>query len=227
MTAGDPDSPAPPPASPPTIPAGAAGIATPPPEPVPEVAPVPPSTPTTADSSQAAPASVAPAAPPPTPRAAPGPQLPSVAHRAVVAVVVSLVLLIVLVFLPVVLLNRLAGLSGQGIAFSTSITTTTVIVYGVLVSILYGLRSALRPTRAYGPLTAVVSLVGIVYLLYLARVATFTVGGSNTSIGLDVGPFITLLALVPLFGVLSGIVTTVEDFARPGERLRVEYPAAA
>jgi len=212
---------------PPTIPPGAAGIGTPPPAPVPATRSTPEPTSPLVDEAPPAPVPVAPARSPPAPALSPSVQIPGNARRAVVAVVVCLVLLIVLVFLPVVLLNRLAGLSGQGVSFSTSLTTSTVIVYGVVVSVLYGLRSALRPTRAYGPLTVLVSLVGIVYLLYLARLATFTIGGSDTTIGLDAAPFVTLLALVPLFGVLSGIVVTVEDFARPGERLRVDYPAPA
>lgn len=195
------------PATPETpVPPGAYGT----PTPVPFSAGQPPAAPS---------APLAPPVPPPSP---PAYSAPSVARRVVVAVLVSIGFLVLLVAGPEYALRRLAS---ADVGFTTPLNEQIVIGYGLVVSMLYGLRSALRPSRAFGPLTILASLLGVAYLLYLSTVATFAVGVSETVVGVSVGTFVRLLALVPLFGVLSGIVTTVEDVRHPGERLAVDYPA--
>lgn len=207
-----------PPSPPPAVPPGAAGTPTPAPAPVPEdlpLAPAPapePSPPTPA---------VAPT-PPPMP---PPPSLPSTARQVAVGAAITVALLLLLVVIPLQVLARLQNLSGA--AFTLALTNGDILLYGVVVAVLYGLRAALRPTKGFGPLTIAASGVSLVYLLYLARHATFGVSGGDIGIQIGLGPFFALLALVPLFGLLAGIVTTVEDFARPGERVRYEYPAYA
>lgn len=213
---------APPPSPPPSVPPGAAGTPTPAPGPVPEDLPLTPEPAVEPAAASAPPVTAAPPAPPPAPRL---PALPSIARRVLVGVGITVALLLLLVIVPLQVIARLNALSGAG--FSLSLPNSDIVLYGVAVALLYGLRAAFRPSRAFGPLTIAASGVSVLYLLYLARHATFSVTGGDVGIQLGAGPFFMLLAIVPLFGVLSGIVTSVEDFARPGERLSYEYPAYA
>lgn len=202
-------------AAPPTVPLGAYGTPTPPP------------TYPSEDPSVPAPPPPAPPEPRATPRpsaAAPrGPtvRIPSLARRVVVGSLLTLVLIFFLVVLPLALLSRLEHLPTVSLTFP--VTRTEVAAYGTALAVLYGLRSVGRPTLAFGPLSVLVSGLGIAYLLFLAQAPPLTVGVRDISLSLGIGPWLVLLALVPLFGLLAGLVATVEDLARPGERVRVEY----
>ncbi len=154
----------------------------------------------------------------------PGPasvKVPSLGRRLILGALVFVGLFIGVVVVPVSLFQTLAG---YGVASGLGLSTVELVGTGL--AALGAVRYVLRPTRAYGPVAALFSTVTLLYLLYLSARAHLSVGFSGQgTFSLDYGMVLALLAIVPLFGLAAAIVTTVEDVARPGERLRVEYPA--
>jgi hypothetical protein len=167
-----------------------------------------------------APAGPAPSAPPPTPPPPPAPNIPPLSRRVVLGALRFLPVVILWVVAPYVVLTQLAGFG-----LDSSLSLGTIVLFGSILAALGTVAYVLRPTRAYGPLGAAGSALTTAYLLLLSQSARFTVGGTgDVSVALSYGTILELFAVVPLFGLAASIVTTVEDFRRPTERLLVEYP---
>ncbi|HYK92723.1 MAG TPA: hypothetical protein VEY07_01610 [Thermoplasmata archaeon] len=146
--------------------------------------------------------------------------IPSLSRRVVIGALRLLPLLFVWVFLPY---GALRGLDSVGVA--TSLSVTTIVVVGAILSVLSTVRYIVKPTRAFGPVGALGSGIAAGYLLLLAQSAEFTISGPNgIGISIEYGTVLELLAIVPLFGLAAALVTTAEDISRPGERLPFDYP---
>jgi hypothetical protein len=154
---------------------------------------------------------------------APGFHVPSLTRRLIVGVLIGIGLFVVLVIVPLQVLARLSNLP---VGFTTQVPLGAIELSGTIIAVLYAARSVLRPTRAFGPVSVAGSLFSLLYLLYLAPLASVGVGVDRIGVALVFGGLLTLLAVVPLLGMCAGVVATVEDFARPGERVRYEYRAA-
>ena len=160
---------------------------------------------------------------PPVPTAEPEPALkiPSLGRRIAFGTLRTIPLIIVLVILPWYGLR-----AAESAGLHSPLPVGAILAAGLLISVISALRYVARPTKAFGPLSVLASVVGLVYLLYLRSLAEFSVSaGQGMSISLTYSGLLTYALLVPLFGLLAGIVTTVEDFARPGERVRYQYAA--
>jgi hypothetical protein len=149
--------------------------------------------------------------------------IPSSARRATIAALYLVPGILLYVVLPYA---GLSFLSRYGIGTGYSITF--LIVAGFLLAVLGALRYYYRPTRAYGPLSILGSLGAIVYLIILASSSTLTIAiGNAGSFTLDYGGMLLLFAIVPTIRLGSGVITTVEDLLRPGERLPFDFPVPA
>jgi len=153
----------------------------------------------------------------------PGFRIPSLARRLTIGVLTGVALFFVLVILPTEALSRLAELS---VGFTTQVPVGAIELSGTAIALLYAARPVVAPMRAYGPVYAAGALVSLGYLLYLAPLAWVALGMGEVGIALGFGGLLTLLAIVPLLSIGAGIVTTLEDFARPGERVRYQYRVA-
>jgi hypothetical protein len=129
---------------------------------------------------------------------------------------------LVLVLLPVAALNFL---SSMGIAFP--VTVEMEVVYGLVLSVLLAARYVLQPTRAYGPICIAIAAATMVFLVVLVLNSTyhFLVPGTSVEISATYTDVLLLLLFVPAFALCAGIVTTVEDWRSPSERLEFDYPA--
>lgn len=150
----------------------------------------------------------------------PAPKIPSLARRLIVAGFLLVPLLIFWVGLPTLALSELGS---HGV--DSSLGIQTVSIAGAILSVLVAARYVVRPTRAYGPVLFISAVATSAYLLAIVPFAhlSLTIGGT-LSLTLDYGPALVLLAIVPVFAAAAGLVTTVEDGMRPGERLRFDYP---
>ena len=161
--------------------------------------------------------------PPEAPAPAPPPLEPSIpplSRRILLGSLRFLPVEILWVVAPYVVLTQLAG---YGV--DSSLSLGTILLFGSVLAGLGTVAYILRPTRAYGPLGATGSVLTTAYLLLLSQSARFTVGGTGqVTVSLSYGTILVLFAVVPLFGLAASIVTTIEDFRRPTERLLVEYP---
>lgn len=147
--------------------------------------------------------------------------IPSAASRASVAALWLVPTVLIYVVVPYLGLTELAR---YGIA--TSYTLGFIVLAGIALAVLGAIRSFARPTRAYGPLSMLVSAFAIFYLLYLSHASTFSINlGSTGGLTLGYGALLTLFAVVPLVRIGSGLLTTLEDLTRPKERLPFDYPA--
>jgi hypothetical protein len=172
---------------------------------------------TPAASSTPSPPSAAPAPTAGTPK--PVLRIPPLGRRIAYGSIRAALTIVAIVIVPWWLFNLV-----NGYGFTTPISIAGLVLLGIVVAVVGGLRCIARPTKAFGPLTSVASLVSLAYLLYLIPIAS--VGFSpddKISIALDFGKFLQYALLVPLFGIAAGIVTTVEDLVRPGERVFYEY----
>jgi hypothetical protein len=156
-------------------------------------------------------------APPPA-----GYRIPSLGYRILAGGLLLLPLLVLLVGLPD---GLLAFLQSKGINLPISILTVTLA--GLAIAVLSTARYILKPTRAYGPVWMAGSAVAIAYLLtiYAAGSFVFNVPGHAIAIGIGFAGLIGLLLIVPALSLCAGIVTTVEDWRSPGERLPFDFPA--
>jgi hypothetical protein len=151
----------------------------------------------------------------------PGYRIPSLGWRITVGALRLIPLLLLLVGLPAAVL---AFLSTHNIALPLSILTVTVI--GAVLAALSTARYIAKPTSLFGPLSIASGGVALAYILLILQQGsyTFTAPGGTFSIGLTYVEFVELLLLVPALALASGIVTTIEDFRRPRERLPFDFP---
>jgi hypothetical protein len=157
---------------------------------------------------------------PPPPAAPPAARIPSLGRRLVFGTLLLIPLLILWVGLPTVALSTL-----NRFGVESGISVVTVSIVGVVLSILGAVRYVVRPTRAYGPVAALLALLVAAYLLALVPHAhlAFPVSGEVT-ISVSYGTVLTLFAIVPAIRLVSALVTTAEDALHPGERLPFDFP---
>jgi hypothetical protein len=152
--------------------------------------------------------------------ASPAARIPSPARRIVAGASTAIAVALVSGYLPYYLLTTLKPSSvGFGVA------ATFPLILGIVIGLLEGLATALRPTRAYGPIAIASSLAGIGYLYVIFQNSTIHVAVNSGGLAIGFGLFILLLILVTGVSMVSGVVTTIEDFIHPGERLPFDYPA--
>ncbi len=151
-----------------------------------------------------------------------GYQIPPLGQRILTSGLLLVPLIVVLVGLPVA---GLAFLQSHGI--SLPISYWTVAGFGFAIAVLVAVRSVLKPTAAYGPAAIATSGATLAYLLVLFLQATYHIAIPNSTVTLsvDVARLLVLLMLVPAFGIVAGVVTTVEDARHPAERLPFDFPA--
>ena len=156
----------------------------------------------------------------PTASIEPSPSLPPLGRRLAVGGVRFLLAGVALVAVP---LEVVRVLSTHHV--STSIASFTIVGAGLALAALGAARSVLRPTAAYGPTSMLASAAATAYLWILssAAQASVTVGG-HVALTIGFGEVMRLIALAPAIGFVAAAVTTWEDLAHPGERLRAEYP---
>jgi hypothetical protein len=106
----------------------------------------------------------------------------------------------------------------------SGISTMTVVVIGVILSILGAARSVLKPTVAYGPIWMAGALLMVGYLLILAPGASFTIQVGGGTLSIQFGAIFLLLAIVPLLRAVAAGIITWEDVFHRGERLPVDFP---
>ncbi|MCI4317839.1 MAG: hypothetical protein L3J96_04810 [Thermoplasmata archaeon] len=152
---------------------------------------------------------------------APPPKIPSLQRRLIIGSLRMIPVLILIVAAPI---GAIQFLSSHNITVPVSILQVTLA--GVLLSFLGASKYVTRPTRAYGPVWMAYSGFALLYLFYLVPLASATLhfSGSNTATFGFAG-VILLLMLVPGISFAAALVTTVEDRVRPGERVRLDYPA--
>ena len=151
----------------------------------------------------------------------PLPRIPSLTRRIVIASLRVIPVLIFLVGVPVAALNFL---SAHGV--STPVSLLHVTLAGSALAVLGAARYVSRPTRAFGPVSMAASGVALLYLWTLLpdASATFHVGnGGSATFGY--AGVLLLLMIVPALTLAAAAVTTLEDRWRPGERVRLDYPA--
>lgn len=148
-------------------------------------------------------------------------QVPSLGYRILGGTARLVLLLIVLVGIPSA---ALAYVGSFGIPLPVSIAT--VVGAGGVIAVLSTAKYIARPTRGYGPLSVATSLASLGYLVVLGLNATYRIGvpGHAASISVSYLWLVDLLLLVPAIGLIAGVVTTLEDARRPGERLAYDYP---
>lgn len=151
-----------------------------------------------------------------------GYRIPSLGYRILVTALWLIPMFFLLVALPVA---ALTFVNSRGIALPIPIFAITV--WGILLLALGAARNILKPTPAYGPLSVATSLVYLLYLYYLISLSPyrFTLPGGSASLAAGYSMFIELLMIVPAFGLVAGILTTVEDARSPKERLPFDFPA--
>lgn len=151
------------------------------------------------------------------------PPLPRVgAGRVAVSVLIVLVWFLFLGYLPFVLVG-FARSHGATLPVSESF----VLAFGLLLALLAGFRYLSKPTRLWGPACIVSAGAGIVYLLVLLASPVFSVGttfqGTSFGFALDYRVLLLVLLIAPVLRLASGIVITIEDIVRPGERVRHQF----
>jgi hypothetical protein len=109
------------------------------------------------------------------------------------------------------------------LGFPSPVAPSLLLVAGGLLAALAGASFALKPTTAWGPCRAVLSAVSIGYLLFLIRSPVYTFSIAPVSLSLTYGRLLWLLLIVPALGLASALVTTIEDWRRPGERARLTF----
>ncbi len=164
----------------------------------------------------------APSPKPAPPRVVTGYHIPSLGYRILVAALRLIPSFLLLIALPIAVLDFA---SSKGLAIP--ISTSAVAIGGLALLALGTARYIAKPTRAFGPLSIANSLAGAVYLLYAISRSPYRLvipGGSATVVA-GYATFLELMLLAPLFGIVAGILTTIEDARSPTERLPFDFPA--
>jgi hypothetical protein len=164
------------------------------------------------------------AAPPPrpaAPEAAPA-RIPSLSYRILVAALRLIPGFLLLVALPAAVLTFV---NSRGYAIPISVFAVTA--WGVALLVIGAAQYVLKPTRAYGPLSIAYSSVGLLYLYYALSLSPYRVSlsGGTASFAAGYGTFLEVLMIVPALGIVSGLLTTIEDARSPTERLPFDFPA--
>lgn len=148
--------------------------------------------------------------------------IPSAPRRAVTAAIWLIPSLFLYVLVPYL---GLSELSRFGI--STQYSLGLIVFAGVALAVLGAATSFARPTSAYGPLAMLGSAGTILYLLLLAHASTASFAFGQAGLALSYGGLLRAFAIVPAVRLGAYAITTVEDFARPRQRLPFDFPASA
>jgi len=97
-------------------------------------------------------------------------------------------------------------------------------VVGILFALLVGAAYAAHPTRAFGPIEIGAGVLEILYLVVLIGTAPWAIAAHSIAASVGVTTVLLGLIIVILISMSGDVVTTVEDFARPGERRAWQYP---
>jgi len=164
-------------------------------------------------------------APAPAPRPtdeALGYHIPSLGYRILVAGLRLIPAFFLLVALPAA---ALTFLSSQGISLPISVFAVTA--WGIALIALGAARYVLKPTRAYGPVSILASLVALLYLFYLVSLSPYrlVLPGGTASVVAGYALFLELLMILPAIGIVVGILVTIEDARSRTERLPFDFPA--
>jgi hypothetical protein len=156
-------------------------------------------------------------APPPA-----GYKVPSLGWRILAGALILVPMVVLFIGLPVGLFSFLGS---HGIA--PPIPLATIEAFGIALSVLVTLRYILKPTVAYGPLAVATAGVTLGYLYLLLVAATYVISVPNANVAIAVGysDLILLLMIGPALALTAGVLTLVEDVARPKERLPFDFPA--
>jgi hypothetical protein len=151
-----------------------------------------------------------------------GYQIPSLGYRILVAALRLIPAFFLLVALPVA---ALTFVDSRGIALPISVFA--VEGWGFLLLGLGTAQYISKPTRAYGPLMVVTSLLGLLYLFYALTLSPyrFVIPGGSASISAGYSMFLELVMIVPAIGIIVGLLITAEDARAPKERLPFDFPA--
>lgn len=140
------------------------------------------------------------------------------------AIVWLLVLVGFLVVFPVAVL-----LSAHTQGVTTLSPLVLIVGGGIAIAGLSTYARYNRPTRMYGPMAIASSAGALVYLLLLYTTATIqysaSVGGREVFASINYGGLVLVFTIVPILGILGGILTTFQDRLFPGKRLLKDYPA--
>jgi len=164
----------------------------------------------------------APAPSPTSPGEPAGYRVPSLGYRILIACLRLIPSFFLLVALPVTVLTFVHS---RGVALP--ISTFAVTAWGLALIAFGTARYILRPTRAYGPISIAASLVALLYLVYALSLSPYrlVVPGGSASIVAGYSLFLELVMIVPVIGILVGIVVTIEDARSGTERLTFDFPA--
>jgi hypothetical protein len=82
-----------------------------------------------------------------------------------------------------------------------------------------------KPTRAYGPASAVYAAAAIAYLVWLSERATGVFAYQGATISVSFSELVLIAVAVPLFQLVAALVTTAGDAFRPAQRYPFDFPA--
>lgn len=155
-------------------------------------------------------------------RDAPGYRIPSLGYRILVGALRLIPSFFLLIALPVAALSFVAS---RGI--SLPISTGAVTVWGLALIALGTARYILKPTPAFGPVSIAASFVALLYLVYAVSLSPYRLGlpGGSASVAAGYSMFLELVMIVPVIGIVVGILVTIEDSRSRTERLLFDFPA--
>lgn len=145
--------------------------------------------------------------------------LPTLARRAVGLVVVVVLGLLFFVVLPQFVSRELGTFQ---LPFPYDLAALSE--FGLLLTVLAGLRTFFRPSRLLGPVGAAYHAALIVYLLWLAGASSLRLNFGNGGLSIGFAELLLLLAIVPAIGLAGDLVTGFEDLTRPTERYPIDFP---
>lgn len=154
-------------------------------------------------------------------------RIPPTAQRVALGVLVFLGIYIGAVGLPIYVIQIL-----QSHNFPVSISQTNVMYYGGAMAIFAAAQYAVKPYRAYGPVSIATNATELLYLWLLYQASPLSLsfgggsgGGNGVTIAVGYTAVVLVLMLVTLLSMAGDAVTTYEDFSHPAERLYWTYPA--
>lgn len=99
-----------------------------------------------------------------------------------------------------------------------------LVLAGIALAVLGTARYVAKPTRAFGPVTMAYAIAAIGYLEWLIGQSPITLVFRGATVALGYSGLLFAAMVVPVLGLVSGAVTTLEDARRPGERLPFDFP---
>ncbi|HZY70508.1 MAG TPA: hypothetical protein VFF67_05975 [Thermoplasmata archaeon] len=144
---------------------------------------------------------------------------PPIASRVAVGVVLLVILLVLLVGLPIYLVGRLSGFG-----VTSDLPLAAISTGGAVLAALWALAYMVKPTRAYGPVSAARAVAAIVYLVVFAPFGAVHAHLMGAAIDLTYGDLFLVFLALPVLGLAAAAVTTYEDARHPFERLPFDFP---